>query len=116
MATIPTLDSDTFPATILGSTPVLVDFWAPWCGPCRFVAPVLEQLAGELGGTVRFAKVNVDEEAGLADRLGVRGIPTLVLFADGREIGRSVGALPKAELLDWLQEHATRLQETGYIS
>ncbi len=116
MATIPTLDSDTLSAATLGATPLLVDFWAPWCGPCRAVAPVLEQLASELRGAVGFAKVNVDEEPGLADRLGVHGIPTLVLFADGREIGRSVGALPKAELLAWLRGRVSQLQKAGALS
>jgi thioredoxin len=116
MARTPALDSDTLPATILGPIPVLVDFWAPWCAPCRVVGPVIEQLAGDLAGTVRFAKVNVDEEPGLADRLAVRGIPTLVLFADGREVGRHVGALPRTELREWLLERVPRPQEAGYLS
>jgi|CXWL01.1.fsa_nt_gi thioredoxin len=102
MGTIPELNAKTFATTIAGPAPVLVDFWAPWCGPCQYVAPVLEQLASELGERVRIAKVNVDQEPGLAQRLGVQGIPTLILFADGHEVDRTVGALPKAALAAWL--------------
>ena len=78
--------------------PVLVDFWAPWCGPCRMVAPVLEELAGEYGDRMTIAKVNTDEQMETAGRLGIRGIPTLILFAGGREVERIVGALPKQAL------------------
>ena len=78
--------------------PVLVDFWAPWCGPCRMVAPVLEELAGQYEGKLTIAKVNTDEHQEIASRLGVRGIPTLILFAQGKEVERIVGALPKGAL------------------
>lgn len=88
-----------FPAKVLQSAvPVLVDFWAPWCGPCRMVAPSLEELAGEYAGRLVIAKVNTDEDAINAQRLRVQGIPTLVFFAGGREVDRVVGALPKAAL------------------
>ena len=78
--------------------PVLVDLWAPWCGPCRMIAPALEQLATEMAGRVRIAKVNVDENPGMSARFGVQGIPTLLVFKDGREVDRLVGAHPKAEI------------------
>jgi thioredoxin 1 len=91
-----------FRTTIAGATPVLVDFWAVWCGPCRMVAPVVEELAQELDGQVRFAKVNVDDLPDLAAPLGIQGIPTLILFKLGREIDRIVGAAPKARMRQWL--------------
>jgi len=77
---------------------VLVDFWAEWCGPCKMLTPVLEELAGEYGDSLKIAKVNVDENPGLAQRYKVRSIPNLILIKDGEQIGQIVGALPKAEL------------------
>ena len=82
--------------------PVLVDFWAPWCGPCRAVAPILEELAEEYAGKVLIAKVNTDQNQLTPMQYGVRGIPTMVLFRDGQEIDRFVGALPKDSLRQWL--------------
>lgn len=78
--------------------PVLVDLWAPWCGPCRTIAPSLEQLASEMAGRVRIAKLNVDENPATSARFRVQGIPTLLVFKGGREVDRLVGAHPKAEI------------------
>jgi thioredoxin 2 len=84
------------------SLPVLVDLWAPWCGPCRMVSPALEQLAGELAGRIKLVKVNVDVAPGVQRRFGVRGIPTLVFLRDGRELSRKVGAAPLPDLRAWV--------------
>jgi len=89
-----------FQAEVIESdTPVLVDFWAPWCGPCRVIAPVLDEIAREVGEQATIAKVNVDEEPALASRFGVQAIPQLVFFKDGVEKDRLVGAAPKREIV-----------------
>ena len=94
----------TFAAVAGTSVPVLVDLWAPWCGPCRLVAPVLEALAREWAGRLKVVKVNVDENPGLAGRFGALSIPTLVLLRDGRELARQVGALPAPRLRAWVAD------------
>ena len=78
--------------------PVVVDLWAEWCGPCRMIAPMIEELAGELAGRVRVAKLNVDENPSTAGRFGVQSIPTLLVLKGGREVDRIVGVVPKADL------------------
>src|SRR5487761_1470117 len=83
--------------------PVLVDFWAEWCGPCKMIAPSLEDLATDMAGTLTVAKVNIDENPQTPMKYGVRGIPTMILFKDGRVAATKVGALPKSKLYDWVK-------------
>ncbi|HUH13160.1 MAG TPA: thioredoxin [Longimicrobiales bacterium] len=83
---------------------MVVDFWAPWCGPCRFVAPVIEELASEYEGRVRFGKLNVDDNPQIATRYGIRSIPTIGLFKDGEAVNGVVGAVPKGQLEGLIQE------------
>lgn len=94
----------TFDQELQSSVPVLVDFWAPWCGPCRAVAPALEQLAHQRAGRLKVVKVNVDENPATAARFGVQGIPLLILNRDGREIARLTGAVPLTQLRGWLDQ------------
>jgi len=92
------LTDRSFDEAVLANPAMVVDFWAPWCGPCRVVAPVLDELAREYEGRATVAKVNVDEQAALAGRFGVRSIPTLLFFKDGAVVDQVVGAVPAAEL------------------
>lgn len=98
-----TLTQDNFDQEVLASElPVLVDYWAPWCGPCRQLGPVIEQIADERAGTIKVGKVNVDEQPELAQRAGVQGIPLVVAYRDGRPAAQAVGAQPKMALLQAL--------------
>ncbi len=95
----------TFEADVIGSDlPVLVDFWAPWCGPCRMVAPIVEELAEEYEGKVKFVKLNTDENPQVAGKYGIRSIPTLLVFKGGKPVGQIVGFRPKSDLEKRLQE------------
>lgn len=107
MATVAVTD-DTFDAEVKNSDiPVLVDFWAEWCGPCRAIAPVLEELSSELAGKVKIVKLNVDENPNTTVKYGVRSIPTMILFKGGEAADMKIGAgTPKAGLSKWLEGHA----------
>jgi thioredoxin 2 len=103
----------TFASEVERSTlPVLLDLWAPWCGPCRMIAPVLEQLATEMTGRLRIAKLNVDENPATAGRFNVRSIPTLLILKSGREVDRLVGVMPKSEIVRRL-DRVLGSQEAG---
>jgi thioredoxin 2 len=98
-------DRDTLDAAIRATIPVLVDFWAPWCGPCRMVSPIVERVARSMPGRLKVVKLNTDEAPDIAGRYDVQGIPLLVLIAEGREVDRLVGAVPEAQLRRWVDEH-----------
>jgi thioredoxin 2 len=101
------LNEDNFQRHVEDSDlPVVVDFWAPWCGPCKMMAPVFEQAAAQFDTRLRLAKLNTEEAPALAARYGIRSIPTLIVFRRGREVDRVSGALPPAQLSAWLQRHA----------
>lgn len=97
---------ETFQDSVLNASgPVLVDYWAEWCGPCKMIAPALEELAGEFAGKLTVAKVNIDENPQTPTHYGVRGIPTLILFKNGKPAATKVGAHPKSQLRAWISEN-----------
>ena len=104
MTTKPVSD-DSFDTDVLGSDgPVLVDFWAEWCGPCKQIASALEEIAVEMDGKLTVAKLNIDDNPMTPSKYGVRGIPTLILFKGGAVVATKVGALPKSKLIEWIAE------------
>ncbi len=105
---------DAFELKVLGSeTPVIVDFWAPWCGPCRMVAPILEKLAEQYAGKLIVAKVNTDENPEWAGKYGVQGIPTMLFIANGKLVHQQVGAVPEPYLRDMVDEFLGAVEETA---
>jgi thioredoxin 1 len=104
MSTVKVTDESFESDVLQAERPVLVDFWAEWCGPCKQIAPALEQLSEELGEKVTIAKLNIEESPTTPSRYGVRGIPTMMLFKGGQMASMKVGAMPKQKILEWLTE------------
>lgn len=104
MATVKVTDQSFESDVLNASEPVVVDFWAEWCGPCRMIGPALEEISKELEGKVKIAKVNVDENQRVAAQYGIRSIPALLVFKDGKQVSQKVGAAPKGDLARWIQQ------------
>lgn len=98
-------DADFETVVVQSDIPVLVDFWAPWCGPCKMIAPILDEIAPEFAGKVKIVKINVDDNQLVAGQFGIRSIPTLLLFKNGQLVATQVGALPKNQLVAFINQH-----------
>ncbi|MEE3003246.1 MAG: thioredoxin [Pseudomonadota bacterium] len=106
MSTAIDVTRENFKDVVLDSSlPVLVDFWAPWCGPCKAIAPIVEQLAKDLDGKIVLAKLNVDNDSSITTEYGVRGIPTLILFSNGEVLGSMVGAVTQDKIEKFIEQH-----------
>jgi len=99
-------DADFDKSVLKAKGAVLVDFWAEWCGPCKQIGPILDEIATEMKGRLTIAKVNIDKNPETPQKYGVRGIPTLILFKDGKAVATKVGSMPKSKLVEWLQSVA----------
>ena len=107
MATVKVTDQSFDTDVLKSQEPVVVDFWAEWCGPCRMIGPALEEISTEMAGKVKIAKINIDENPQIAAKLGIRSIPTLFIYKDGQKVDQMVGAKPKGDLARWISKSAS---------